>query len=66
MAFMFENLQVYRKALEFADQVAGASETFPRGCYFLVDQLNCAAPSISTNIAEGNGVSLRQIVRIFS
>ena len=55
MAFMFEKLQVYRKAVDFADQVACAAETFPRGYYFLVDQLNRAALSISTNIAEGNG-----------
>jgi four helix bundle protein len=41
--------------VDFADEVTCASETFPRGYYFLVDQLNRAAVSISTNIAEGNG-----------
>jgi four helix bundle protein len=55
VAFMFENLQVYQKALDFADQVTCVAETFPRGYYFLVDQLNRAAVSISANIAEGNG-----------
>lgn len=55
MAFMFENLDVYQKAVDFADDVASLTETFPRGYYFLVDQLNRAALSISTNIAEGNG-----------
>lgn len=55
MAFMFENLQVYQKAVDFADKVASMSEKFPRGCYFLVDQLNRAALSIATNLAEGNG-----------
>ncbi len=55
MAFMFENLEVYQKAVDFADQVAGLTEKFPRGYYFLVDQLNRAALSISTNLAEGNG-----------
>jgi four helix bundle protein len=55
MAFMFENLQVYQKAVDFADQVAGLTEQFPRGYYFLVDQLNRAALSIATNLAEGNG-----------
>ena len=55
MAFMFENLQVYQKSVDLADQVASASEKFPRGYYFLVDQLNRAALSVATNLAEGNG-----------
>lgn len=52
---MFENLQVYQKAVDFADRIASHTETFPRGYYFLVDQLNRAALSIATNLAEGNG-----------
>jgi four helix bundle protein len=55
MPFMFENLQVYQKAVDFADRIASKTETFPRGYYFFVDQLNRAALSIATNLAEGNG-----------
>jgi len=55
MAFMFENLQVYQKSVDLADRVAALAEKFPRGYYFLVDQLNRAALSIATNLAEGNG-----------
>jgi len=55
MAFMFENLLVYQKAVDFADRIASHTESFPRGYYFLVDQLNRAALSIATNLAEGNG-----------
>jgi len=55
MAFMFENLQVYQKAVDLADRVASLTGRFPRGYYFLVDQLNRAALSIATNLAEGNG-----------
>ncbi|MCG3179601.1 MAG: hypothetical protein BIFFINMI_01939 [Phycisphaerae bacterium] len=55
MPFMFENLQVYQKAVDLADQVAALAEKFPRGYYFLTDQLNRAALSIATNLAEGNG-----------
>src|SRR5579862_4130280 len=55
MSFMFENLQVYQKAVDFADHIAARAEKFPRGYYFLVDQLNRAALSIATNLAEGNG-----------
>jgi four helix bundle protein len=55
MAFMFESVQVYQKAVDFADKIASHTESFPRGYYFLVDQLNRAALSIATNLAEGNG-----------
>src|SRR5208283_4262491 len=55
MAFMFEKLEVYRKAVDFADEIAALTESFPRGYGFLVDQLNRAALSIATNLAEGNG-----------
>lgn len=55
MAFMFEKLEVYQKAVDFAEQVAALTEGFPRGYAYLVDQLNRAALSIATNLAEGNG-----------
>lgn len=55
MAFMFESLQVYQKAVDFADRICVLTDSFPRGYYFLVDQLNRAALSIATNLAEGNG-----------
>jgi len=55
MTFMFEKLDVYQKAINFTDKVTILSEKFPRGYYFLTDQLNRAALSIATNIAEGNG-----------
>ena len=55
MSFMFEKLDVYQKAVNFADQTAALTETFPRGYGFLSDQLNRAALSIATNLAEGNG-----------
>lgn len=55
MAFTFEKLIVYQKAIDFADRVCQLSEQFPRGFGFLVDQLNRASLSIAANIAEGNG-----------
>ena len=55
MAFAFEKLFVYQKAIDFADSVCAATEKFPKGYGFLVNQLNRAALSISANIAEGNG-----------
>ena len=55
MAFLFEKLIVYQKAVDFADQVLAAAEHFPRGYGFLADQLNRASVSIAANLAEGNG-----------
>ena len=55
MPFMFENLEVYQKAVDFTDRAVGLTEQFPRGYGFLADQLNRASLSIATNLAEGNG-----------
>ena len=55
MAFMFEKLEVYQKTVGFADDIAALTEDFRRGYGFLVNQLNRAALSIATNLAEGNG-----------
>lgn len=55
MAFAFEKLFVYQKAVDFAEAVCGETEEFSRGYGFLTDQLNRAALSIAANIAEGNG-----------
>lgn len=55
MSFAFEKLIVYQKAVAFADSVCTLTRSFPRGYFFLADQLNRAALSIAANIAEGNG-----------
>ena len=55
MPFMFEKLEVYQKSVDFADQITQRSSEFPRGYFYLADQLNRAALSISANLAEGNG-----------
>ncbi|MCE5278404.1 MAG: four helix bundle protein [Planctomycetaceae bacterium] len=55
MAFAFEKLLVYQKAVAFADRILELTGTFARGFFFLADQLNRASTSIATNIAEGNG-----------
>jgi len=55
MSFTFEKLQVYQKAVAFADAVCTLTKGLPRGYFFLADQLNRAALSIATNLAEGNG-----------
>jgi four helix bundle protein len=55
MAFAFEKLIVYQRAVDFADTIAALTESFPRGCYYLTDQLNRASLSVAANLAEGDG-----------
>jgi four helix bundle protein len=55
LAFTFEKLIVYQKAVDFADSICDATEKFTKGYGFLVNQVNRASLSISANIAEGNG-----------
>jgi len=46
MAFAFEKLIVYQKAVDFADKICATTSKFLNGYYFLRDQLNRAALSI--------------------
>jgi four helix bundle protein len=55
MAFLFENLDVYKKSIALAGDLGVLTESFPKGSYYLSDQLNRAVLSIATNLAEGNG-----------
>lgn len=55
MAFFFENMDVYKRAIDFTDKVAAVSRTFPRGQAIISDQLRRAANSIPLNVAEGSG-----------
>jgi four helix bundle protein len=55
MAFLFEKLSVYQKAVDVAEKISRLTDSFPKGNYYLSDQLNRASLSISANLAEGNG-----------
>lgn len=53
--FNFERLEVWQKAIEFADLVYSVSKAFPSDERFgLTNQMRRAAVSISSNIAEGS------------
>lgn len=57
MKFHFEDLDVWQRAIEFADGVIEISENLQssRNHFRLVEQLEAAATSIAMNIAEGKG-----------
>jgi len=55
MGFLFEDLKVYQKALSVAKEIVEICQGIKRGNSTIVDQLQRAALSIPTNIAEGNG-----------
>ena len=55
MAFKFENLQVWQKAVDFADALYDLSNSFPKEeTYNLTSQIRRASLSISLNVAEGS------------
>ena len=67
MAFKFENLQVWQKALDLSSEVHAVTRTFPREeLRVLTSQMLRAADSVSLNIAEGstgqNNGELRQFL----
>ncbi len=55
MGFLFEDLDVYKRAVALADVVRSVSKSLPRGEWQLADQFRRAAMSVPLNIAEGSG-----------
>ena len=56
--FNFEKLEVWHKALDFADLVYSNTRSFPSDERFgLTNQMRRAAVSVSSNIAEGSSRS---------
>jgi len=57
MGFGFEDLEVWRKSIDFANQVISVTEdvSSPRKHYRLLEQSESSATSIPMNIAEGKG-----------
>ena len=57
LKFGFEDLEVWKKAIEFADQVIDLIEYLDtdRKHFRLIEQLEAASTSVAMNIAEGKG-----------
>lgn len=59
--FNFEKLEVWHKAIEFADSVYTITKAFPGDERFgLTNQMRRSAVSISSNIAEGSSRNSRK------
>ncbi|GAB5527766.1 MAG: four helix bundle protein [Roseivirga sp.] len=55
MAFKFENLKVWQRAVELSGEVDELTKTFPKEeVYILTSQIKRATDSIALNIAEGS------------
>src|SRR5437764_10656829 len=64
--FNFEKLDVWHKAIDFADLVYSSTRQFPREEKFgLTNQMRRAAMSVSSNIAEGSSRISRSDFRRF-
>ncbi|MXV51372.1 four helix bundle protein [Pedobacter sp. HMF7647] len=55
MAFKFENLKVWQKAVDLSDHIDRLTKGFPKNeIFILTSQIKRAADSVSLNIAEGS------------
>ena len=77
MAFKFENLKVWNKAVELSDSVNQIAKKFPKEeLFILTSQIKRAADSVAFNIAEGStgqtnpefkrflGIALRSNIKV--
>jgi len=66
MAFKFENLQVWQKALDLSVEVHQLTKSFPKDeLYVLISQIKRAADSVVLNIAEGCTGQSNAVFKVF-
>jgi len=66
MAFRFEDLQVWQKALELGEQINQLTRNFPKEeIYILTSQIKRAADSVALNIAEGSTGQSKAVFKVF-
>jgi four helix bundle protein len=66
MAFKFENLQVWQKALDLSEEINQLTKSFPKDeLYVLTSQVKRAADSVVLNIAEGCTGQSNAVFKVF-
>lgn len=53
--FIFENLEVYKKAVDHANKIHRTTRTISKEYDYIKNQIRRSSSSIPLNIAEGNG-----------
>ena len=67
MKFNFEKLEVYKDAIEFANQIYEATKAFPKSEVFgITNQLRRSSVSIPSNIAEGSSRGKKEFIRFLN
>ncbi|AYL96051.1 four helix bundle protein [Mucilaginibacter celer] len=66
MAFRFEDLQVWQKAMDLDEYINQLTKTFPKEeIYILTSQIKRAADSVVLNIAEGSTGQSKAVFKVF-
>jgi four helix bundle protein len=66
MAFRFEELLVWQKAMDLDEDINQLTKTFPREeIYILTSQIKRAADSVVLNIAEGSTGQSMAVFKVF-
>lgn len=66
MAFRFEDLQVWQKAIDLGEQINQLTKSFPKDeIYILTSQIKRAADSVVLNIAEGSTGQSKAVFKVF-
>jgi four helix bundle protein len=66
MAFKFEDLLVWQKALDLCEQINSLTKTFPKDeVFILTSQIKRAADSVVLNVAEGSTGQTKAVFKVF-
>ncbi|CAN5310808.1 four helix bundle protein [soil metagenome] len=66
MAFRFEDLQVWQKAMDLDEEINLLTKAFPKDeIYILTSQIKRAADSVVLNISEGSTGQSKAVFKVF-